>query len=57
MTDFALDVGLIELEFRTHARRNEVGPASTGMLGLGLKVERRRGEQAADGQSNHASER
>ena len=57
MTDLALDVGLIELEFRTHARRDEVGPASTGMLGLGLKAERRRGEQAARRQWNQTSEK
>ena len=44
MTDFALDMGLIELEFRTHARRDEVGSSTTGMLGLSLKPERHYGE-------------
>jgi hypothetical protein len=36
MPDFALDMGLIELEFRTHAWRDEVGSSTTGMLSRGL---------------------
>lgn len=34
MADLALNMGLIELEFRTHTRRHEVSSSPTGVLGL-----------------------
>ena len=56
MTDFALDMGLAELEFRKHARRDEVGPAATGMLDSSPKWLGPDGKQATDRRSQQLCE-
>ena len=41
MTDFALDLSLVELEFRTDARLDEVSSSAAGLLSVRLNSEAR----------------